>query len=415
MHLLILSSDPPNFGHFRASETVCAALIEELLNLGHRVSLAFAGRGRPLDAPSMARLSEHGLARVLDLTGRIAVPVAAPLRRAATKLRRLVGSAIDVDAPRFADPATVARELQAVGADVALLFWDTVFEKLLPFLDRPPVVGYLGKPPHAQAELAIEAIGSPWRRALERRELAMRARRHFRRLRRLRQAAEICDLDRRLYAEQGVPCRYISNMWPDVFGPDWRARRVAAEAARTGLHLLGNIGGLNATGNRQGLDWLARAVLPLLRPRLEGLEWRVNICGRFALPDDLRQALDDPRVALRGFVPDIDDEVAGNHLFLLFNNAGPYTGGYTRVAYAMSSGACLVAHRRLAESMPELVAGTNCLLAADATEAADLIAVAARDPALRSRIGAAARQTYERHYAPALVAARIAAMAEAAR
>ena len=56
--------------------------------------------------------------------------------------------------------------------------------------------------------------------------------------------------------------------------------------------------------------------------------------------------------------------MVGNHIFLLLNNAGPYTGGYTRVIYAFSSGSCLIAHKRLADSMPELVHDRNCLLGA---------------------------------------------------
>ena len=111
-----------------------------------------------------------------------------------------------------------------------------------------------------------------------------------------------------------------------------------------------------------------------------------------------------PHVALRGFVPDIDDEVAGNHIFLLLNNAGPYTGGYTRVIYAFSSGSCLIAHTRLADSMPELVHGRNCLLGATPEEIADHIAAAARDPGLRARLGEAGRATYEEDYRPSRVA-----------
>ena len=123
----------------------------------------------------------------------------------------------------------------------------------------------------------------------------------------------------------------------------------------------------------------------------QGIDWVINICGRFELPPEFDDLKPQPNVAMRGFVPDIDEEVRGNHIFLLLNNAGPYTGGYTRVIYAFSSGSCLIAHTRLAESMPELVHGRNCLLGATPEEIADHIAAAARDPALRARLGEAAR------------------------
>jgi glycosyltransferase involved in cell wall biosynthesis len=118
----------------------------------------------------------------------------------------------------------------------------------------------------------------------------------------------------------------------------------------------------------------------------------------------------EPNVAIRGFVPDIDEEMLGNHIFLLLNNAGPYPGGYTRVIFAFSSGSCLIAHRRLAESMPELVHDENCLLGDTPESIAALIAAAASDPALRSRIGEAARRTYVERYRPALIADKLLCM-----
>ena len=80
--------------------------------------------------------------------------------------------------------------------------------------------------------------------------------------------------------------RYLPNTWPDAFGSLWREKRKAAEAARSGIHILGNIGGLNATGNRFGMRYLADEVLPLLPERMHGIDWVINICGRFELPPE---------------------------------------------------------------------------------------------------------------------------------
>jgi glycosyltransferase involved in cell wall biosynthesis len=74
------------------------------------------------------------------------------------------------------------------------------------------------------------------------------------------------------------------------------------------------------------------------------------------------------------------------------------------VIYAFSSGSCLIAHSRLAQSMPELVHDQNCLLADTPESIADLIAAAVRDPILRNRIGEAARRTYLDRYRPNLIA-----------
>jgi hypothetical protein len=272
-----------------------------------------------------------------------------------------------------------------------------------------PCYGYLARPPHAAGQTNLDRFANPLRRAFTAAYLARAERRHIRRVRLLRNAANICALDAAWYTVQGIPSRYISNTWSDAYATNWRDMRIAAEKRRTGLHILGNIGGLNATGNRFGIEYLGGKVVPFLREKLEG-EWTINICGRFELPQSLKDILSDPHVALRGFVPDIDEEVAGNSIFLLLNNAGPYTGGYTRVIYAFSSGSCLIAHRRLADSMPELVHNENCLLGETPQEIAGLIQQAARDVTLRERLGYAARATYERDYAPRHVAKKLMGM-----
>src|SRR5579871_6090909 len=99
-------------------------------------------------------------------------------------------------------------------------------------------------------------------------------------MKRLHGAANICALDAAWYRAQGIACRYVSNCWPDPFDNAWRDRRQQSERARDGFHILGNIGGLDATGNRFGIQYLANEVAPRLRRRLDGGSWRINICGR---------------------------------------------------------------------------------------------------------------------------------------
>ena len=283
-----------------------------------------------------------------------------PARRSCAA-SNLIREAIDPvrgrDDPYFAAPEIEAKRLVSSGADAAILFWDTAYEQVAEALTDHgmPVFGYLARPPFASAQATLPQRRAGLRRYVEGLRLNTKARRHFSRLRKLTGAKNICALDAAWYSREGVACRYLPNTWPDPSGDDWAAVRVAAEGRRSGVHILGNIGGLNATGNSYGMAYLADHVLPLLDRHMPGMEWTVNICGRFELPPELTRLTQHRHIALRGFVPDIDDEVAGNHIFLLLNNAGPYTGGYTRVIYAFATGACLIAHRRLADSMPELV------------------------------------------------------------
>jgi hypothetical protein len=266
------------------------------------------------------------------------------------------------------------------------------------------VYGYFGRPPMAASKVHAREKLHGIKRALTDARLQARERRHLARLQSLSGARNLCALDAVWYDQHGVRCSYLPNTWPDAYGENWRSLRREAEARRQGIHMLGNIGVLSSTGNYYGMRFLADEVLPLLRRELAGADWSINICGRFQFPPSLDRLRREPNVAIRGFVPDIDDEMLGNQIFLLLNNAGPYPGGYTRVIFAFSSGSCLVAHRRLAESMPELVHDDNCLLGDTPESITALIAAAASDGALRSRIGEAARRTYVERYRPALIA-----------
>jgi hypothetical protein len=64
--------------------------------------------------------------------------------------------------------------------------------------------------------------------------------------------------------------------------------------------------------------------------------------------------------------------------------------------------------------MPEVRDDENALLGDSADEIASCVARAARDPALRKRLGRAARRTYEGEYAPRVVTERLLSLASLA-
>jgi hypothetical protein len=398
----------PTFSHL--GRIVVGNLIEQMAGLGAQVEFAVAGAGGLLDADEdaaarLSRVGVHAVAGAAPSLDGMMLPESA-LSRFGCYVRETVDPSIAGDAPRFANPKAEVDRLMATGARTAMLFWDTYYERLVPELAKAGmrVYGYLARPPTAAAQVHAQEKLSGFKRLLTQARLEARQRRHLARLRHLSGARNICALDADWYDHHGVNCSYLPNTWPDAYGDGWMSLRREAEGRRRGIHILGNIGALSATGNMYGMAYLADHVLPLLEGRLAGTEWIVNICGRFELPPALERLRRQPRVAIRGFVPDIDEEVLGNHIFLLLNNAGPYTGGYTRVIFAFSSGTCLIAHSALAQSMPELVHDENCLLADTPQGIADLIAAAATDRDLRARIGAAARETYLSCYRPKAIA-----------
>jgi hypothetical protein len=407
-NVIVLASIVPTFSHL--GHIVLGNLIEQMAGHGAQVRFAVAGTDGRLaaDEDAAARLARVGV-RAVDgpaplLDGERLPKNAA--RRVVRYVRETLDPSVAGDSPRFLNPKAEVDRLMATGARSALLFWDSHYERLVPALASAGVrvYGYLARPPMAAAQVHTSEKLRGFKRVLTQARLESRQRRHLARLRHLSGARNICPLDADWYDRHGVSCGYLPNTWPDAYGDAWKALRRAAESRRAGIHILGNVGALAATGNLYGMTYLADRVLPLLDGRLAGLDWTVNICGRFELPPALDGLRRHPHVAIRGFVPDIDEEVLGNPIFLLLNNAGPYAGGYTRVIFAFSSGACLIAHSRLAQSMPELAHDRNCLLA-DTTEGiAGLVAAAATDPVLRNRIGEAARRTYLERYRPGLIA-----------
>ena len=409
-HLLILTSSTPDFVHSRAGRTVCALLAEEF---GHRlpkVTVGLCCADGPVSEASAARLKSAGV-ELVQLPGeRLVEPAGgSALSTAAGLAQSLALNTTRYDFPRPDDARALATAIDDIDADAALLFWDTLAEFALPYM-KTPSFGYLARPPYESGVSRAKLMPAGLRRTLTLAQFAAQERRHLHRMRLLRGAANICAIDTAYYAGHGVACEYISNTWDDLVGADWRARRTSLEAGRAGIQILSNIGAVGATGNTFGMRYLGREVLPLIAQTAADLDWTIAICGGGKLAPDLAEVLDHPRVRIKGFVDDIDAEVLSSGIFLLLNNAGPYTGGYTRVVYASATGACLVAHANLRNSMPELISGTNCLLGETPAEIARIIKQAMADEGLRRRIGAAARATYEAEYAPKAVAAKLGKM-----
>ena len=244
------------------------------------------------------------------------------------------------------------------------------------------------------------------------RQLRMQAARHYFRAGYLAGISNICALDTQSYVSAGVSCQYVPNTWPDAFGSDCLRNRKALESQTETFDILGGLGTLTTTGNYYGLSYLAEKILPILERELPAQNWMVNICGKGFenMPKRLQQLLGSAHVRYKGFVNDIDGEFLSNSLFLMCNNAGPYTGGYTRVVYAMSAGACLIGHKRLSDSMPEIENGKNALLGESPEEIGSMVIDAFRNPEMRWKIAESARETYLKYYAPQQVFKKLSAM-----
>lgn len=422
MHILVLSSNHPNFRHTYSHNTVLAVLLEALAKHVNKVSWAVVCPDDTLEQETRDRLAQRNVEFFADFSPDVeeAPVVPSTFSRVTQHVRRATFPRMDDDYPKFRDPVKTLAELKRSGADVFLLFWDTWFANLLPYLDGTPAFGYWAKPRHEAGFAGVEGVWKTLRhnglirapRALGRRwilkrNLESQKVRHFQRAHNLRGASNICALDAKEHEFHTSDCSYIPNTWPDAFGDDWREKRNSESNNHGIFRIVGNIGSVNSTGNQFGINYMAKEVLPHLEVGFAEAPWVVNLYGRGTLAEESKRLLNHPHVSVKGFVDDIDREMLSNQVFLLCNNAGPYSGGYTRVIYALSSGSCLVAHEKLAASMPELRHRHNVLLGSCGRELAALVLEAYRDRNLRDDIGTAARETFESKYHPDVVAAQI--------
>jgi glycosyltransferase involved in cell wall biosynthesis len=257
---------------------------------------------------------------------------------------------------------------------------------------------YYGNPdPKAarwRAEHDLALGGSPLAYARLRLALSRLEKAHLEVMRRYHLVGDVAQNDAAYYSSSGHPnAFYIRHVWIDRVGEDWRRRRDATEC-HDPLVIVGNVGRLESTGNRLGIEYLGRELLPALRRRMKPGSFRVEIFGAAELHPRIAQHLTGPDVVVRGFVPDIDAAILSAPVFLCTNSATPFKVGHTRYLLAWSLGACVVAHRDSALSMPEIVDGRTALLGDDAEGLADAIARAAADRALCRRIGEGGWETY---------------------
>jgi Glycosyl transferases group 1 len=143
------------------------------------------------------------------------------------------------------------------------------------------------------------------------------------------------------------------------------------------VRIIANIGKLGGTANTYGLEYPAEEVLPHLPNAMNGRRYEIHILGAGELHADIsRNLLSKPYVKMRGFVDDIDEEMAQSGIFVCVNNATAYNVGHTRYLHAWSLGCCVISHTAFGEAMPEIQHEVNALLGRDGEEIAKLIAQA---------------------------------------
>ena len=203
----------------------------------------------------------------------------------------------------------------------------------------------------------------------------------------------------------GVPdCRYFQSPILDAAGPAWQAMRDALPP-RPKPKIVTAVSHLGATSTSAMLGMLATEIIPRLERTLGPEGFEVHVVGEGQPPKELAALLPRPSVILRGRVEPADAELLSADVLLI---PTPIVLGLRlRIITGMSFGCCVVAHTNEALNIPELIHDQNALLASSGAGLADAVIRAIRDPALRRRLGANGRKTYEEHFHPGVAGNRM--------
>lgn len=167
-------------------------------------------------------------------------------------------------------------------------------------------------------------------------------------------------------------------------------------------------GSFKGIASRIGFEYFFDKLLPaldLLRERIRH-PFKFRVVGHGKMPEQFANALGRRSdCEFGGYAEDIVAEYRKTDIILV-NVPIPH-GFRTRIAEAFSFGLCVVAHEANAAGMPELVDGTNILMAADPGILAEKLVRVINDSELRSKIAARARQDFESTISMDVAAARV--------
>ena len=408
MRILMLTEMWPHPRHtIRAANIL---LFELAASLAARpdveLSLLRVARGNETEPNEAEREGMTQLAAAgVEIRSEIRLP---PTRAARSPLlRAIVPGEVDFF-PETAHRAAVTKAVEAARPDVVLIQfneWLTAVCCELPMRK----FAYYGNPPPknrvAARRLARRHGASRWR--ILRQSIYDRGLEaiHLRHMMGFEFLGDVSANDAEYYQRAGHPnAFYLRNLWVDR-GESWREKRAAPSPGPA--RIIANVGRLSATANSHGLEILGAEVLPELRRILPKGSFEIHLLGGGAPYPKLRALLNQSEIQLRGFVDEIDDEIARAPIFLCVNNGSAYNVGHTRYLHAWSLGAAVVAHSDVRLSMPELVDGENCLLGSSPREIAEKIASALGDQALRWRIGDTGYETFRTLFTAPHVAATI--------
>ncbi len=428
--IFLIASDVPHRDHTEPGVTAVHVVVHELLRAllvrGHRIVLQLVFnvyRTRPDLTPSERReldaLRADGVTVLPPVYPAEYRPATGAARRSrlARAARLLIGRVRTEDFyPSLRLRPVMEARVLASGADAVLTVWSPEGVAATAGLRGVPRVAFHGdvdfEPAAARVRDRALFYGTPGGRGLRRRLaaparaardafwLAEFRRAHLRLMDGVDVIANVAACNAERYRRRHPRSIYVRNTWRDARADG------AGDGARAPrpIRIVGHVGRLGATGSTYGLRYLLVDLMPVLRAVMDGLDYEVHVIGAGTVVPALAAYTRQDRLVMRGFVEDLDAELRASDVFLLLNNAGALRAAFTRHIVAWSMGLCLVVHARSRLAIPEIRHLDNALVGDTPAELARLVRRAVTDPALNARVRAGGRATYEREFAPAVVA-----------
>ncbi|HEX6699612.1 MAG TPA: hypothetical protein VF101_02685 [Gaiellaceae bacterium] len=390
----------PSLGH-SGSTLASWTILETLLGAGHEVTAVLCPAAYLLDETVAGRV--EALERLGAVVRVVEVPDPGAVSRA-----RFVRSLV---VPSDADLLPAARAAGGVRAalgeiDVGMAFGIEAIAATASY-DAAPFLAVLSHPPGVPRRLRLRYDPVPRSLVARASEVSFVAHANRRTAALLRRFASVGVFSGH-HAEwgrgHGVNAWYAHYPMPDLAGPDWRARRAAAQAEPGPPRIL-MIGHLRGIGTISGLHLFVPEILPTLTRELGPDGFEVHVVGGQDPPAQFVEGLRHPAVRLRGQISSPDHEFFSAHVLLAPNPTT--TGASARILSGLTFGSCIVAHTDSVVGIPELAHGVNSLLAADGPGLARETLIALRDQTLRERLGDEARRLYESSFSPPVAAGRI--------
>ena len=229
---------------------------------------------------------------------------------------------------------------------------------------------------------------------------------HLKVMRKLKFVFEVAKNDAEYYQSHGVSSSYLNNIWPGDLKGEYNLLRDIKQQGQI-IKICGNVGKISATGNSFGLITIANEILPKLKKRLGKGMFEIHLYGGGELNPKIAKLLNDSHIKIRGFVDDLDAEIASSDIFLIANNHNRFKVGHTRFMHAWSLGSTVVAFDDCCLAMPEIKDNENALLGKTVDEIIEHICSASANVSLRKKLAKGGQRTLIEHFSPKKVVNKI--------